>query len=200
MNKWSLGKTALITTLCGIGHVLSSILLGIIAVIIGMPLAKVKALESFRGEIALWFLIGFGFAYFIWGLHLALKKKAHDHLHLGKTDIHLPEDQENIEGLADEKVNITPWILFIIFVLGPCEPLIPLIVYPIGKGDIYGAVIVSVIFGGITILTMLGIVLSAYLGLSKIKVSSMKKINRFSHALAGLAIFITGIAVKLLGL
>ena len=37
-RKWSLGRTAWITTLCGIGHVGSSVLLGMIGIAAGIGL------------------------------------------------------------------------------------------------------------------------------------------------------------------
>jgi len=48
----------------------------------------------------------------------------HKHAHHG-SHAHVHE-----EGSG---ANITPWALFIIFVLGPCEPLIPILMYPAAK-------------------------------------------------------------------
>jgi hypothetical protein len=56
---------------------------------------------------------------------------------------------------------------------------------------------VAGVFGVTTIATMLVIVLAANYGLSKI---SIPKLERYSHALAGLSILICGAAVKFLGL
>lgn len=53
-NNWSIRKTALITVLCGLGHVASSIVLGIIGLIFGFALSKLEIFESVRGNIAAW--------------------------------------------------------------------------------------------------------------------------------------------------
>ena len=53
------------------------------------------------------------------------------------------------------RANITPWVLFTIFVFGPCEPLIPLVMYPAAQYNFFGVVLVTLSFGLMTILTML---------------------------------------------
>jgi len=63
-RNWSFAKTLSITIACGLGHVLSSVVLGLIGIAAGIALMKLEVFESFRGNIAAWALIGFGFAYF----------------------------------------------------------------------------------------------------------------------------------------
>ena len=92
---------------------------------------------------------------------------------------------------------MTPWILFTIFVFGPCEPLIPLIMYPAARGNMWAVALVASVFALVTIGTMLTIVYASCLGLSKLP---FHKLERYSHALAGLAIFLSGGAIKFLGL
>ena len=93
---------------------------------------------------------------------------------------------------------MTPWVLFIVFVFGPCEPLIPLVMYPAAtKQGFFSVFVVAGVFGLATIGTMLAIVLMAVAGLSKLP---MDKLERYSHALAGLAVLICGIAIKAFGL
>src|SRR3989344_5367290 len=65
-QKWSRPKLLFVTFLSGIGHIGSSILLGSIGILLGFSLSSLKRMESHRGEIALWLLIGFGVAYTIW--------------------------------------------------------------------------------------------------------------------------------------
>ena len=62
-GKWSTLKTFVVTVLCGFGHVMSSVVPGLIGVAIGIALARLEAFESFRGDIAGWLLLGFGVAY-----------------------------------------------------------------------------------------------------------------------------------------
>lgn len=200
-RNWSAKKTALITFFCGLGHVLSSIILGFIGIGVGIALFKLESIESFRGEISSWLLIIFGFTYFIWGLRRAIREKPHSHPHFhedGESHSHIHEHNGEHIHIHEKKTdNLTPWILFIIFIFGPCEPLIPLVMYPSAKGNFLEVGVVAGVFGLTTIGTMLSIVLSSFYGLSKI---SLPKLGRYSHALAGLTIFLCGGAIKFLGL
>lgn len=48
-NKWSAKRTALISIFCGVGHILSSVVVGLIAVAIGISLGALEHIESIRG-------------------------------------------------------------------------------------------------------------------------------------------------------
>ena len=74
--------------------------------------------------------------------------------------------------------SITPWAMFIIFVLGPCEPLIPILMYPAADHSVAGMVWVAVVFSAVTIATMLGMVLLAERG---IRLVSLKPLERYVH-------------------
>jgi nickel/cobalt transporter (NicO) family protein len=200
-RKWGTGKTTLITLFCGLGHILGSVALGFIGIGIGAAIFSIEAVESFRGEIAAWFLIAFGFTYSVWGIHRALRARRHEHQHLhenGEVHSHAHSHvTEHTHVHSERPGSVTPWVLFIIFVFGPCEPLIPLIMYPAAEHDMMSVVLVATIFGVTTIATMLAIVLAANYGLSKV---SIPRLERYSHALAGLSILLCGAAVKFLGL
>ncbi len=201
-GKWSLRKTALVTVLCGIGHVLSSVLLGVFGVALGIAVSKLEAVESFRGGIAAWALIAFGLVYFVWGMRRALRHKSHKHLHIHEGDInhvHTHAHTRKHMHVHEEKdaKSITPWVLFTIFVLGPCEPLIPMLMYPAAKNSLTGLLLVTGIFGVITILTMLGIVLVSTFGVNIVPTA---RLERYTHAIAGATIFLCGMAIQFLGL
>jgi ABC-type nickel/cobalt efflux system permease component RcnA len=201
-GKWSLSKTMIITILCGIGHVLGSVILGIIGIVLGIAVANLEVVESARGGLAAWMLIAFGLVYFVWGIRRAMRNKPHHHTHMHQDGMmHTHEHRHSDEHLhihnKSSKKNITPWILFTIFLLGPCEPLIPLLMYPAAKEDFFGLVLVTSIFGLVTILTMLIIVLISSYSINLIPTS---KIERYMHAIAGATIFLSGLAIQFLGL
>lgn len=201
-GKWSLRKTTLITFLCGIGHVASSVVLGLIGVTLGIAVSKLEIIEGFRGNLAAWALIAFGLVYFVWGVRRAVRNKPHHHLHTHKdlashTHTHVHDDEHAHVHEASNQKSITPWVLFTIFVLGPCEPLIPLLMYPAAKNSLPGLLLVVIIFGSITIATMLAIVIISTLGISFVP---MQRIERYLHALSGAAIFLSGMAIQFLGL
>jgi sulfite exporter TauE/SafE len=198
-RQWTTFKTMMLVIGCGIGHVGSSILLGFVGIATGIGLQKLELVEGYRGSLAAWVLIIFGLIYGIWGLRRAIHKHQHkqlneDHHHshgMDSTHHHLPKHDDIKKG------SITPWILFIIFVLGPCEPLIPMLIYPAAKFGIAEAVYISVIFAVVTILTMM---VMAFLLLKGFEFLPMQKIHRYTHAIAGFTIFICGLSIEFLGL
>lgn len=200
---WSASKTAVVTLLCGVGHIMSSVVLGFIGIAFGIAVMKLEALEAFRGNLAAWALIGFGLAYFAWGLRRAIRSKPHNHSHVhAEEDLH-PHDHKHSHTGGHSHVHeaegrsITPWILFTIFVLGPCEPLIPILMYPAAKSSLSGLFLVTAVFGGVTILTMFTIVMVTSWGVS---FAPLGKLERYTHALAGATIFLSGLAIQVLGL
>ncbi|MBI4653856.1 MAG: sulfite exporter TauE/SafE family protein [Nitrospirae bacterium] len=201
-GKWSLGKTTLVTILCGIGHVLSSVLLGILGVSLGIAVLKLEAVESFRGNLATWTLIAFGLIYFVWGMRKALRYKSHEHLHAHEEDIsHSHSHDHTIEHMHVHKKNapksITPWVLFTIFIFGPCEPLIPMLMYPAAKNSLAGLILVTIIFGVITILTMVSIVLISTFGINFIPST---RFECYTHAISGAVVCLCGISILFFGL
>ncbi|MEX0586909.1 MAG: sulfite exporter TauE/SafE family protein, partial [Pirellulales bacterium] len=94
---------------------------------------------------------------------------------------------------AARRRAMTPWVLFTIFLFGPCEPLIPMLMYPAAQGNAWGVAAVTVLFGATTVLTMLGIVLAISLGADRIRVGWL---SRYSHALAGFVILACAVAMK----
>ena len=200
-NNWSKIKTVWITFLCGLGHVGSSIVLGILGIALGVAVTQLEGFESFRGNIAAWLLIGFGLVYFIWGLRNAIKNKPHKHIHIHEDGESHAHDHVHSDSHAhvhtQEKKKLTPWVLFTIFVLGPCEPLIPILMYPAAKSSFGGVVLVTSVFGIVTIATMLSVVLITLFG---IKFLPTKALERYIHAVAGATIFLSGISIQFLGL
>jgi len=197
-RKWSMWKTTWLTIACGIGHVGSSILLGIIGVAAGIGLTKIEFIEGYRGNLAAWAFILFGFLYMIWGIYRAIKNKPHKHHHFHKDgSIHVHEHTHADEHNHIHKKNITPWILFTIFVLGPCEPLIPIIMQGEAISGTWGLISIALLFSSITIITMLVIVLMASYGINLMPFGKMEK---YTHAIAGATIFLSGMAIVFLGL
>lgn len=200
-KKWSLRKTMIITFFCGLGHVMSSVILGLIGIAVGISVHKLTSIESFRGNIAAWLFIAFGLVYMIISLRSLYRKKkhTHSHFHIDKGN-HTHEHNHQLEHThlhEARTATATPWILFLIFVFGPCEPLIPIIMYPAAENNIPGAVLVSLLFSVVTIATMMSIVLAFKMGFSKI---NLKPLEKYSNVIAGAVIFLSGIAIQFLGL
>jgi len=184
-RKWSTTRTMAVTIICGMGHVLSSILIGTIGIAAGSALGKLKAIEGIRGDIASYALITFGIIYGLWGIWRGRKGHGHIHLHGGR---HL--DSSNAR-------SVTFWTLFIIFVLGPCEPLIPLLMFPAVSHSWYVLILVASVFGITTILTMTGMVYAGVKGVTAIKTDFVEK---YVHAIAGGIIAFSGMAIRIFGI
>ncbi len=197
--KWSKIKTILITTICGLGHVLSTVVIGLIGIALGISLTKLESIENARGEIAGWLLIAFGVGYTLYGI-IKSRKHTHAHYHPEIELIHTHEHNHiEIEHkhVHKETDRITAWTLFIIFVFGPCEALIPLLMIPAAQHSISGLIAVISIFGTATILTMLLLVV---LGVYGIELLPHKKMEKHIHTFAGLTILVCGIGVQFFGL
>jgi len=178
-RNWSRPKTIIITIWCGIGHVLSSVVIGLIGIAIGISVTSLESVEAIRGDLAAWALTAFGLVYFVWGLRRAMRHRRHD----------------LIEGHTHEKQgSITPWILFTVFVLGPCEPLIPILMYPAAQQSFNGVILVVLVFSLVTIATMVASVLMLSAGLTLVP---FHKLEMYSHALAGFALLLCGVAIQL---
>jgi nickel/cobalt exporter len=267
-NKWSLPKTLLVTFLCGIGHVLSSIVIGLIGIALGVALSYLEGIETVRGDIAAWGLLLFGLIYGTLGLIQGIRNKSQGHVHYGaishiyesgpnhqhihphphSEESHDHATESQLESIHDHphnhhdphthnhihqssiplepsisqnispsksiesnqsyitpitnptmshKSTITIWTIFLIFVFGPCEPLIPLVMTPAIYYDWWGIVFVSTVFGLTTILTMLILVALISYGLIKLNISIL---DRFVHAISGYVIALSGFAIIFLGL
>ena len=200
-RKWSRSRTLVVTGLCGVGHVLGSVILGVLGIALGLAVGQVEALEGVRGDMAAWLLISFGLVYLVWGLRKVNRDRMHVHAHRhldGTLHTHdHSHHHEHSHPHEDGGGKLTPWALFIIFVLGPCEPLIPILMYPAARHNIGGLVLVTTIFAAATIGTMLAIVMIAVRGG---RLLPMHWMERYTHPLAGLAILCSGLAIVFLGL
>jgi len=128
---WTLRKTLFWTAVCGVAHVLSSVVLGGLGMGLGWAVPYMEGLEGVRGDLASYALIGFGLLYFAWGLWRGRRGHAHSHRHLdGTVHTHAHHHEDAEEGSTHElrEHEETPhvkshrrtlWALFVVFVLGP---------------------------------------------------------------------------------
>lgn len=194
---WSFTKTIGWTIVCGCGHVWSSVLLGLGGAAIGWSLSKVSWMENIRGGIAGWVMLVFGFIYGIWGLYRAYKNNPHKHFDLEEDGSIYVYQHKHGEAVApQDRHKVTPWVMFIIFILGPCEPMIPLLYFPAAKNSWAGMVLLIIVYTIVTLLTMVTMVILGYFGIAFVQT---EKLERYVHALGGLTIFICGAGMLFLG-
>jgi len=185
---WSRLRTVLVTTACGVGHVASSVALGGLGVVFGVAVGRLETVEAGRGSIAAWAIVVFGTAYALWGLRHALRSRTGLEAHVHGDDVHIHSHGLTPHGHEHHRVgtNTTFWALFIIFVLGPCEPLIPLFALPASQGR-----------WDVAVLTAVGATLAGYEGLKFVRLGPLE---RWSHVVAGCVIAAAGLSVIYLGL
>ncbi len=199
-RKWTLTQTLSMTALCGVGHVLSSVLIASFGLALGVATSRLEWIEATRGSWAAGLLIGFGLAYAAVAFWKSRNRKlggdmaSHDqHDHGVRVDTLLGSRGRDHFRLAPA--------LFIIFVLGPCEALLPLLTASGMTLGLWQSVWVGGLFCGATLLTMLTLVGVGYWGLS---VASLKRRWGFLHAhentLAGLSMALSGLAIQVLGI
>lgn len=197
---WTTTKLLAVTTACGAGHVLSSVALGLIGAALGFTVGRFESIEAFRGTIAAWGLIAFGLLYMVWGVRRATRGHTHSHPHEhADGGAHVHEHDHRSEHLHPH-VNgrsATPWVLFTIFLLGPCEPLIPLLMLPAMRGE-WGTVWwVTAVFSFVTLATMVGAVLAIERGARRL---ALGRLARWGHAIAGATVLACGLAIEVLAL
>jgi hypothetical protein len=194
---WRFGKTLLWTAICGCGHVWSSVLLGLGGAALGWSLSKISWLENIRGGLAGWVLLLFGFIYGLWGWIRAYRNKAHRHFNTYEDgSIYVYEHKHGEAVKPTERYKVTPWVMFIIFLLGPCEPMIPLLYFPAAQNNWWGMLLLITVYTFFTLTTMLVMVTLGYYGVSFLKT---EKLERYVHALGGLTLFICGAGMVFMG-
>lgn len=192
---WSLTKTLRITGICGFGHVASSVLIGFVGVAFGTALQKLELIESFRGDGAAYLLFAFGLTYTVWGLWKAFKGKEHSHPHVhedGTVHTHKHSHHQSHAHVHTKKGIVATWSLFLIFVFGPCEVLIPLVMYPAAQASYTLLISVTLLFSFATVATMLTAVTLSHFGLQKVRTSFF---NRFADAIAGVSITLCAVLI-----
>ena len=193
-NGWSGYKTAGYVALCGVSHVLGTIFIGLLALGLGFALFKIETFQSIRGNFAGWFLLFIGAIYFIWGINWGLKKmkKAKD------GSIPKTQDIDTQSKLGNSKfIRSTPFLLFLFFILGPCEPLLPLLALGSENTQYFSSFLVIMAFCLATILTMLLCVMVFYYGISRFSI--FMKYENYMHAVTGFVIFVCGFSIQFFG-
>ena len=197
-NHWTIKRLSTITCLCGIGHVLSSIVLAGLGILLGNQLAELSDIQESRGHWATLLLLGVGFSYLIWGLRQSQKNKEHNHLHVHTNGmVHRHEHNHHGEHShihSPRKSNFM-WTLFVVFVLGPCESLIPLMMTAAGIGVFAGSLAVGLAFSLSTLATMMVAVLLGYHSLMYFK---LPWLERHMHAVAGLVMILCALTILFL--
>jgi sulfite exporter TauE/SafE len=196
-RNWCVGKTIFWVITCGCGHVWSSVLLGLGGAALGWSISSLQIVEGIRGGIAGWALLVFGLAYMIWGFWNIHKNKSHKHFDQYENgELYVYEHKHGQAVQSSERHKVTPWVMFLIFLLGPCEPMIPLLFYPAAQASWSGMLTVIITYTICTLIAMIAMVLIGYYSINIFKSAVLE---RFMHPLGGAAILICGIGMVFIG-
>ena len=188
VQKWSRGKTLLVTALCGSGHVLFTALLGFLVVWVGFAISD--RVGAWFPRIAGGALLAFGVFY----LYQQLFGSGHGHSHLFGGHHH-EHDESHPEELSlppparSDRAAIISLLIMLTF--SPCEAFIP--VY--ASGVRYG-------WGGFALLTtllcvgtVLGMVVFTWLTLIGLDKLELKWIERYDRGVLGSLLCLLGLIV-----
>lgn len=196
-RKWSLQKTIFWVLACGSAHVGSSVLLGLGGAAIGWNMQQLSWIENVRGGLAAWALLLFGVLYTLWAIYQLGKQRQHKHFDVADNgQVYVFEHQHGIVVAPNNRYRVTPWVMFIIFLLGPCEPMIPLLFYPAAQHATLHMLLLVVVYTACTLVTMLTMVLLGYYGIAFLKTAFLEK---YLHLLGGISLILCGVGMVFLG-
>ena len=151
-REWSLARTLRVTLLCGSGHIVGSVVLGLVGIYASIELGALELIEGFRGDVAAWALVSIGLVWLAWGLRRAYQRGSHAHWHSHggvrhfHAHTHRDEHSHPHDSRADGGGPLAGWAIFVFFILGPCEPLIPVLMFPAAKENLFGLLVVTGVF------------------------------------------------------
>lgn len=193
---WTVRRTLFWTLLCGLGHIGSSVVLGLVGAAIGWSLSGLQYLQAVRGGIAGWALLLFGLVYGVWGLTRAARNRRHKHFEVYEGgELYVYEHRHGQVVMPGQRHAVTPWVMFLIFLLGPCEPMIPLLFLPAAKASWLSLGVLVCVYTVITLATMSLMVLAGYFGVGMLHT---QKLEKYMHALGGFTIFVCGLGMVVL--
>lgn len=130
-HSWTARRTFLFVFLCGLSHVAASLVIALPAVFLGEQLLGALEIQHARGRLVGWLLIAIGLFY----LYRAFKSQ-----------------------MLSAKALVRGTPLFFVFLLGPCEPIIALLMAQQAVGAGHMATLIAA-YTISTVATMCGCVL-----------------------------------------
>ncbi len=188
-NGWGRFQTLKATFVCGLGHALSSTAVGAVGLALGAGVAHMNALEESREAAVNWMFLAFAVSYTLYGLRAAFSEK-YGHAACAHAGHDVSAHAKNF--------GATFWMLFLLFTLGPCEILIPLIMKPAAEFDWIGVALIAFGFSASTILTMLAMVWLLLMGVRILPEKSLDGLEKYSHLAGGIILLICSAAMFLM--
>lgn len=170
---WSRSRATVAATLYGAVHVGSAAIIGLAGLAAGSHFLR---FDSTRADVSASLLIGFGAAYALWGVRKA----------------------RTVDVSGDSTAGgawFSPVVLTL-FLVGPCEPLLPLLALSAAQRSPFAVALVLAAFGSATLLTMTAGVAVLMKGMARARVPGAR---RYAHAWAGAVLLVSGLGMKFFG-
>lgn len=194
---WKLPKIVLWTIVCGTAHIVASVFIASGGAALGFSLSKIDGLNDVRGGLASWAIFIFGILYFLYGLYDVSRNKRHKHFDIYDDDtVYVFEHDHKQMTYPTNRRKVTPWVLFLIFLLGPCEVLFPLLAYPAVEQSAFNMFLLIATFLFTTVSTMVSVVILIYYGFNFVKTEWLEK---YITPISGLSIAGCGVGMVFLG-
>jgi hypothetical protein len=199
-ERWSASRTALVTAICGAGHVTVSVVIGLAGAWLGVGLFE--AYGARLEGVAPLVLVGFGLAYAAWGSGRLVRERWHRRMHdAGGRTCGSAGDGQHSHRHHHQHHHLdhppaTARALFLLFCADPCVAVIPLMFAASASGWPAAAAVVAV-YETATIVTMVLLVLPARAVTHAIR---GHWIDRYGDVLAGSLIATVGVLVIRLGI
>lgn len=158
--RWSKRRTFLVTLACGFGHCASSVLLAFGATLIGATVMRADSTSLWRGDLAAGAFVLLGIVWIAIGLHRAKNGR--------RLVLKAQESGQVFDAFPEAPGRRLGWSLFLIFVLGPCEWLVPASLIILGKSGWPAFWLLVIIYSAVTMATMLGTVFLLVLGVQRL--------------------------------
>lgn len=187
-RNWGIGRTLRLVLACGAGHAVSSLSVALVGIFCGAGVGVLSDLDIVRGNFVKWAFFVFAAAYFIVGLYRGFSGAVH--LHCDGTACVASDGCNKAPKVGanfSDRTNF--WALFLIFTFGPCEVLLPLVMYPAAGGEWLGAFAVAAAFSLATIATMAAAVAALMAGLNVLKFDT-SFLARWGTAATGAALLL----------
>lgn len=178
-GQWPVRKLIWVAAICGLGRVAAAVILGLLVVGVGATTEWFSNTGILEGKWSAWALIGLGLAYALYSWFRLANSKKQQH-------------KQARAGMS----SMTPWLLFAVFILGPCKFVVLALVIP---GLQYGwptMLLIAGVFGLSAMFTMVGLVLLGYYGISFLPGGMLE---RHGHIAVGLLIALVGLVMLVIG-
>jgi len=192
-RKWNYVTTMAWTLFCGMGHLISSLMIGMLGVLMGWGMHRYKILDDIRGGLSGWLMFFFGAIYLLWATQNVYRNKSHKHFESDDAgDLFVFEHRHGEVMIPKEKYKVTPWVIFVIFFVSPAEPLIPLFFAPSLQQAYFK---LSLLIIGYVFSTLLSMTVMVMIGLYGLQFKSGLFSERYMSVLSACVLLLTGIGM-----